>query len=203
MSAEAPKLDSYSNLERRFLALHRQVVLTVMQPIVWVLARLGIRPNWVSVSQVAVGVVILLVIGRQPRLAFVLFLLALFIDGLDGALARYTGRSSRYGALVDQVSDHARETLVIAALASTGGLSAVLATLYAFVYVAFNFILFLCNYFRVPVQVALKTYLFTYPAIFCYLWLGWNWLDIGVGISVALMSVVIVLGLWRLRKVVV
>ena len=203
MSAEAPKLDSYSNLERRFLAPYRQIALTVMQPIVWVLARLGIRPNWVSVSQVAVGVIILLVIGSQPRLAFVLFLLALFIDGLDGALARYTGRSSRYGALVDQVSDHARETLVIAALASTGGLSAVLATLYAFVYVAFNFILFLCNYFRAPVPVALKTYLFTYPSIFCYLWLGWNWLYIGVGISVALMSVVIVLGLWRLRKVVV
>jgi CDP-diacylglycerol--glycerol-3-phosphate 3-phosphatidyltransferase len=203
MSAETPKLDSYSSLERRFLAPYRQIALTVVHPIVWVLARLGIRPNWVSISQVAVGGIVLLVIGSQPRLAFVLFLLALLIDGLDGALARYTGRSSRYGALVDQVSDHARETLVIAALASTGGLSAVLATLYAFVYVAFNFILFLCNYFRVPVQVALKTYLFTYPAIFCYLWLGWNWLDIGVGIAVAVMSVVIVLGLWRLRNVVV
>jgi len=203
MSAEAPNLDSYSNLERRFLAPYRQIIFTVVHPIVWVLARLGIRPNWVSISQVAVGVIILLVIGSQPRLAFVLFLLSLFIDNLDGALARYTGRSSLYGALVDQMSDHARETLVIAALASTGGLSVVLATLYAFVYAAFNFILFLCNYFRVPVQMTPKTALFTYPAIFCYLWFAWNWLNIGVGISVAIMSVVIVLGLWRLRNVVV
>jgi phosphatidylglycerophosphate synthase len=38
-------------------------------------------------------------VPAYPRLAFVLLLVLLLIDGLDGALARATGKASAFGAV--------------------------------------------------------------------------------------------------------
>jgi prevent-host-death family protein len=131
----------------------------------------------VSVTQVGVGVIIVFTVTSCPRLTFLLFLLAIVLDSLDGTLARHTGRASSFGALVDQYCDHGREILVIAALAKAGALSPFPAVLYALAYPALNLTLFLCNYHRVPLPLALKSYLVVYPALFAYLWCGVNWLD--------------------------
>jgi hypothetical protein len=81
-----------------------------------------------------------------------------------------------------------REILVIAALARTGALSPLPAVLYAIAYPALNLTLFLCNYHRVPLPLALKSYLVVYPALFAHLWLGVNWLDGAASLSIGLMG---------------
>jgi len=192
--------DSYSSLERRLLEPVRRLESALLRPAVVLLAALGIPPNAVSASQVAVGGAIALIVADRPRLAFALFVLALLLDGLDGALARHTGRCSPFGALLDQFCDHTREILMMAALARIGALDPFWAALYAFAYPAFNLTLFLCNYHRTPLPLALKSYLIVYPALFLHLWWGINWLDMAVALSTALMATVIAQGLLRLRE---
>jgi len=193
--------DSYSSLERRFLGRGRRVGLALLRPLVLLLARLGVSPNAVSLSQVAIGVVIFFAITPYARLAFLLMVLAIVLDGVDGALARHTGRASRYGALIDQYADHVREILVVAGLAYAGALNGAWAALYALAYTGCNLTLLLCNTNGVPIPVAVKTYFLFYPALFLYLWLGANYLDPAVALIVALMAAVVVQGLWRLRTV--
>mgnify|MGYP000343350614 CR=1 FL=1 len=190
--------DSYSSLERRFLAPARRVLRALFAPIVRVLVALRVSPNAVSFAQVPLGALVVALMPTQPRGAFVLFVIALALDGIDGALARATNRASNFGALFDQYCDHFREVLVIAGLALWGALNPLLAGLYGIVYPAFNLTLYLCNHYRVPLPFAIKSYLVVYPALFAYLWFGTNVLDAAVALALVAMGVVIVLGLVRL-----
>jgi len=193
--------DSFSTFERRLVGPYRAAFARVTAPLVRLLVWLRVPPNAVSASQVAIGIVIVLVFGSYPQLAFVLFLSTLMLDSLDGALARAYGRTSQFGALFDQVSDHTRETLMIAAMALHGALHVVAAVLYPLVYAMFNFTLFLCNYKQAPVPWALKSYLVVYPAFFLYAFFGLNWLTAAVTLSMALMVTSILLGLRNLSQV--
>ena len=192
--------DSYSSLERKFLAPVRRVVRALFAPIVRVLAARRVPPNAVSFSQVILGAVVVALMPTQPRLAFIVFIIALALDGIDGALARATNRATKFGALFDQYCDHIREVTVVAGLALNGALNPFLAGLYGITYPAFNLTLYLCNHYRAPLPFAIKSYLVVYPALFAYLWFGANVLDAAVALSVALMGLTIALGLWRLAR---
>ncbi|MCI0477016.1 MAG: CDP-alcohol phosphatidyltransferase family protein [Anaerolineales bacterium] len=192
--------DSYSSLERQFLAPARRVARAIFTPIVRVLIALRVSPNAVSFSQVILGAMVVALMPIQPRGAFVLFVIALALDGVDGALARATNRVTRFGALFDQYCDHIREVTVVAGLALYGALNPFLAGIYGIAYPAFNLTLYLCNYYRAPLPLAIKSYLVVYPALFAYLWFGVNFLDAAVALSIALMGLAIILGLWRLNR---
>jgi phosphatidylglycerophosphate synthase len=193
--------DSYSSLERRFLAPARRVVRAIFAPIVRVLAALRVPPNAVSFSQVILGAVVVALMPRQPRVAFGLFVAAIALDGVDGALARATNRVTKFGALFDQYCDHIREVTIVAGLAFYGTLNPFLAVIYGVTYPAFNLTLYLCNHYRAPLPFAIKSYLVVYPALLAYLWFGVNFLDIAIAFSIVLMTFVIVIGLCRLSRV--
>jgi len=180
------------------LSTYRRIARAILSPVVRFLVYFNVSPNIVSLLQILGGVVVFYLIVPYPKVALVVFLLTLLLDTLDGALARSTGRSSPFGALMDQFSDHAREAIVIAGLATAGALSPAPAVLYVFVYTTFNLTLFLCNYNTVALPLALKSYLLVYPAIFLYLWFGQNWLDSAVTLSIGLMAAFVAIGFWRL-----
>lgn len=192
--------DSYSALERKFLAPARRVTGALFAPIVRGLAALHVSPNAVSFAQVPLGVLVVALMPTQPRPAFVLFVAALALDGVDGALARATNRVTRFGALFDQYCDHAREVTVVAGLAWYGALNPFLAGIYGVTYPAFNLTLYLRNHYRAPLPFALKSYLIVYPALFAYRWCGTNLLDAAVALALVLMGAAIALGLWRLSR---
>ena len=192
--------DSYSSLERKFLAPARRAVRAIFAPLVRVLAALHVSPNAVSFSQVILGTIIVALIPIQPRAALGLFVIAIALDGVDGALARATNRATKFGALFDQYCDHIREVTVVAGLAWHSALNPFLAGMYGVTYPAFNLTLYLCNHYRAPLPFAVKSYIIVYPALFAYLWFGANILDAAVALSIALMALAIAIGLWRLSR---
>lgn len=192
--------DSYSSLERRFLTPARKLLRAVFSPFVALLSALRISPNMVSFSQVILAGVIVWLMPTQPRAAFLLFVAAIALDGIDGALARATNRVTKFGALFDQYCDHIREVIVVAGLAWHGALNPFLAGIYGVTYPGFNLTLYLCNVNRAPLPFAIKSYLVVYPALFVFLWFGVNVLDVAVALSLALMTLVIALGLWQLSR---
>jgi len=108
---------------RRLLGSHFET------PIAKLLAAVGLSPNAVSLLGliVAGGSAYLLSTDRFWPGGVVLLASGLF-DLLDGALARYTGSASRFGALLDSTLDRVSETIVLIGLLvyylntdSTGG----------------------------------------------------------------------------------
>ena len=195
----SPPGDSYSAAERRILGPARGILGAIYGPIARALALVGVSPNAVSLSQILVGVAVVVLIPTQPRVALVLFVVALALDGIDGALARATGRVTKFGGLLDQYADHIREVLVVGGLAANGALHPMLATLYGVAYPGVNLTLYLCNTYRVPMPLAIKTYMTFYPAMALYLWAGVNVLDWAGLLAVGTMGLLVAQGLWRLR----
>jgi phosphatidylglycerophosphate synthase len=192
--------DSYSAFERRFIGPFRRGLLAATGPLVALLARLGVPPNLLSASQIVGGFAVLALVPTHPRLAFLLFLALLLVDGIDGALARATGRASPFGALVDQYCDHIREITVVGGMALWGGLAILPAVLYGLIYTGLNFTVYLANAHGAPVPWAVKSYLVVYPALFLYLWFGVEVLTPAVVLSEALMLVVIAIGMRNLSR---
>lgn len=77
-------------------------------PLMKVLNRLGIKPDYISIFSVfTVVVTFTLSIYYSNPLIFIIGIWAhLLIDGLDGSLARFQKTASRKGAIVDVISDH-------------------------------------------------------------------------------------------------
>jgi hypothetical protein len=91
--------------------------------------RLGIPPNPVSLAGLASGAAAAAAFHRweNPRwatLGFLLALLWLVLDGLDGMIARATGAASDFGRLLDGLCDHAVFVLLYVSLAASIGTAA-------------------------------------------------------------------------------
>ena len=86
-------------------------------PAVRLLAALGFTPNAITLSGLLVAGGGALAIGRG-WLAFggILLVLAGAFDLLDGALARHSGKESRFGALLDSTTDRVSEAAVLLGL---------------------------------------------------------------------------------------
>src|SRR6266542_924771 len=83
-------------------------------PIVDLLARAGVTPNMLTVAGVAGNVVAAVLAGSGEFVAAGLLVLAASsLDMLDGALARATGRATRFGSVFDAVMDRVSEAAVL------------------------------------------------------------------------------------------
>ena len=99
-------------------AFARRVLSSYVEtPVIRLLARLGISPNLLTILGLlgAGATAYLLSVGRMLPGGLVL-LASGVLDLLDGALARSTGRATRFGALLDSVVDRAAEAVVLLGL---------------------------------------------------------------------------------------
>lgn len=83
------------------------------------LARTGLSPNAVTVTGlVLVAATAAAYLHHRNDVVFgVCLAVAFAFDGLDGAVARVTGRSSRFGGYLDAVIDRYQEMIALAAIA--------------------------------------------------------------------------------------
>lgn len=87
------------------------------KPVATALNKLGVSPNAVTMmGLVGAGVSAYLISIGQFWAGGVVMLLAGILDLFDGALARLTGRASRFGALLDSVADRVSEIIVLLGL---------------------------------------------------------------------------------------
>jgi CDP-diacylglycerol--glycerol-3-phosphate 3-phosphatidyltransferase len=78
-----------------------------------VLAGLGLTPNMLTVIGVVLNALVALIIGfGHPQIGGVLLLVASAFDMLDGAVARASGQTSKFGAFFDSTLDRYSEAIV-------------------------------------------------------------------------------------------
>lgn len=89
----------------------------IEEPVAGLLARLGFSPNGVTLLGLAgAGASAYFTSTGYLWIGGVVMLLAGILDLFDGALARTTGRVSRFGALLDSVVDRVSEVVVLLGL---------------------------------------------------------------------------------------
>jgi CDP-diacylglycerol--glycerol-3-phosphate 3-phosphatidyltransferase len=92
----------------------------IIEPVVGVLARLGVSPNALTFAGFAINVAAgaLIGLGHLAAGGIVMILVAMPLDALDGALARATGRQTVFGGFFDSVLDRFAEAALLAGLAA-------------------------------------------------------------------------------------
>lgn len=98
-------------------SVRKNLAFYLTQPVVSLLARTGITPNivtWFGLF-ISIGAGVLIGLGH-PFVAGFLVLVGGFFDIIDGALARSTGRTTRFGAILDSTLDRAGEAVVLLGL---------------------------------------------------------------------------------------
>jgi CDP-diacylglycerol--glycerol-3-phosphate 3-phosphatidyltransferase len=87
-------------------------------PVATFLGRLGLTPNALTViGFIGTGIAAVAAASQAWLLAGVLVLAFGIFDSFDGALARATGRVTRFGAFLDSTLDRTGENLVLAGVA--------------------------------------------------------------------------------------
>src|SRR3990170_3834817 len=103
---------------KSFTLLPHSVPRRVTDPVVGVLARLGVSPNHLTVLGFLGNVGAAALAARGEFLpAGLVMLVASALDLLDGALARATGRATSFGAVFDATLDRLSEAAVLGGLA--------------------------------------------------------------------------------------
>ncbi|PKN81208.1 MAG: CDP-alcohol phosphatidyltransferase family protein [Chloroflexi bacterium HGW-Chloroflexi-9] len=98
--------------------LPRRAPAAILDPIVRVLASAGVSPAALTTAGFLGNVLAAVFVARGEFLIGGIFVLLFSaLDMLDGALARSTGRASRFGALYDSVLDRVSEAVVLFGLA--------------------------------------------------------------------------------------
>ncbi len=94
--------------------LPRSVPRWLTDPIVGALARLGVTPNMLTAAGVLGNAGAATLAARGDFLpAGIVMLAASSLDVLDGALARATGKATRFGSVFDAVMDRVSEAAVL------------------------------------------------------------------------------------------
>ena len=112
---DSSRLSSF-NL-RQFRILLRQSSQGIVNPIAGLINRTGLTPNMLTFIGLLLNVGVAAVLaGGSIRLGGWLLLFAASFDALDGALARLTGRQSRFGAFFDSTLDRYSEAVIYGGL---------------------------------------------------------------------------------------
>jgi len=97
--------------------IRRNLAYRITDPVVRILSKSGITPNALTFINLALNVVAAYVIATgHLLLGGVLVLVAGLFDLLDGALARFTKQTTRFGAILDSVADRISEAAILCGL---------------------------------------------------------------------------------------
>jgi len=97
--------------------IRRNLAYRITNPIVGILSKSGITPNALTFINLALNIVAAFVIATGHfLLGGVLVLVAGLFDLLDGALARFTKQTTKFGAILDSVADRISEAAILCGL---------------------------------------------------------------------------------------
>jgi CDP-diacylglycerol--glycerol-3-phosphate 3-phosphatidyltransferase len=97
--------------------IRRNLGYRIADPIVRILSKTGITPNGLTFTNLALNIGAAYVIARgHLLLGGVLILVAGLFDLLDGALARFSKRTTKFGAVLDSTVDRISEAATLSGL---------------------------------------------------------------------------------------
>jgi CDP-diacylglycerol--glycerol-3-phosphate 3-phosphatidyltransferase len=97
--------------------IRRNLASRITNPVVGILSKIGITPNALTFINLALSIVAAYVIATNHLiLGGVLVLVSGLFDLLDGALARFTKQTTKFGAILDSTVDRISEAATLCGL---------------------------------------------------------------------------------------
>lgn len=89
-------------------------------PILSLLSRLGVKANYITYSRLILGIIFLMGYETYPKISSSLIIFAVFLDSVDGALARYQKNASDRGKFFDILVDYISYSFIVSTFLSHG-----------------------------------------------------------------------------------
>ena len=186
----------YSGGESWYNEPATRIKLNVYRPILLICRRFGITPNMVTFAGLLFG------IAAGCALAFgflwtavVLLIIHVVLDGIDGTLAKFLGKSTFHGSIFDISSDMISVFFFVVGLVYLDLLNSILALWFIFVYVSIVVFSIARNIFNRPYKNMLRPRYELYLVFLIYVFFGVNIFNISVFIFDIIMTVTFVTGL--------
>jgi CDP-diacylglycerol--glycerol-3-phosphate 3-phosphatidyltransferase len=97
--------------------IRRNLAYRITNPVVGILSKIGITPNALTFINLALNIVAAYIIATGHfLLGGVLVLVAGLFDLLDGALARFSKQTTKFGAILDSTTDRISEAAILCGL---------------------------------------------------------------------------------------
>lgn len=139
---------------------------TLLRPLLALLARCGVTPNHLTLLSLLTGLAFCpLFLWGFKLTAFVALLAHVVLDGLDGPLARSTGRSSNQGSFADTASDQVVVTLTTVTMIHAGYAGLWPGVLYLFFYSIVVIFAMVRNALAIPYSWLVRPRFFVYLCI--------------------------------------
>ncbi len=190
----------YSGSEERFLYTWQRVRQTLLLPVAAALDKLHIRPDMLSWASVVLGAGFFFVARLRFDIAFWLLVGSVFLDALDGVLARYRRASSARGSFTDTFCDQAVVALTVGGLAWQGAINAILGIVFVYIYTSLVTFLLIHHLLDVSSQGIIRpSRMLLYGFVGIYYFFGKNWLDDLLWVYLLTLPM-LGLSYWRIRR---
>ena len=200
MPNSEPNADCYSKIDRKMMIWFQNVRAKNLKPLLLLLTKWKLKADSISGISLFTGILAVAAFKWNITVAFILLLLHIILDGLDGPLARFRKEATAGGSFVDSCCDQMVVALTTLVFVQMGILVPTLAGFYVFAYtvvVAFSMIR---NAIEIPYSFLIRPRFFFYIAAFIELF----WLPGTLNIACILFTLILIFhmlcGFFALRK---
>ncbi|MBN2112121.1 CDP-alcohol phosphatidyltransferase family protein [Candidatus Woesearchaeota archaeon] len=169
-------------------------------PIARFLAKAGITADIVSIIGFLMIFGFVYFIERNPIAAIIFIILHIVIDGIDGTVARVTGKDGNRGAFLDIICDHSGIFVATAGLIYYGLVNGVIGLVYIYLYTIMIIFTIIRNVMKTSPKIVLRTKYYVYLLYGVYAFTSRNYLNEAMIIFSAIMIISVYNDFLAIRK---
>jgi phosphatidylglycerophosphate synthase len=190
----------WTKSERKIKELSENLRNKFFHPVVFILAKLKITPNIMSIISALTGIVATVYIWYDLKIAGILLIASLVLDGIDGPLARYTGTGSPRGEITDAFTDQTVISATTIGFIANGLIHPVIGGVYLAVYPLLVTFIILRNIINKPSLYVFRPRLFVYVSFLLYAFWGINWMNYIIIPATGIVGIYFLYNFFKLRR---
>lgn len=197
---EKTKADCYSAGDRKVMELTQRIRAKLFFPLLETLVKTGATADMVTVLSFVSGLLFCPLFFYSKALALGSLGLHVFFDGLDGPLARHTGKASRKGSFTDTTTDQIVIFASTLTLIYAGIIGTLPGVIYIFVYTVVIAFSMIRNALAIPYSWLVRPRLLIYFWFIVELYILPGTIDFVLWIVVILLAAKMITGFVKIRK---
>lgn len=196
----AVRADCYSDGDRRIMVITQKIRAKLFWPLLDLLQKMGVTANTLTFLSLLAGLAFCPLFFYSKLFALAMLALHIFLDGLDGPLARHTGKASRKGSFTDTMSDQIVIAGTTVTLVYAGVVSPLPGGIYIFVYTVVIAFSMIRNALSIPYSWLVRPRFVIYSWFVVELYYLPRSIDTVLWLFIALLACKMISGFVKIRK---